>query len=283
MALAVPALHKCGAADAGRTARQSASDSGLKGNRLNGMRASFGARPAHASGKNPQEVLVSRLREPKITADEIDGIAIVHEQLGARRTIGILWTVLMLRPSSKRVLRAALWGGLWLLVALPVGVAVQPPWQPQYKIRPNETSRLTAADVVGPDGLVYPDWRYAGVPGGIPDVKEVARIEDFGARADDGVDDSAAIDRAVAAAAKTGGGAVVFGKGTYHLDAPVVVTHDRIVLRGQGMRATRVVFRYMPRGVTFFRPRAGESLGPDKKGLSVLAWPHSPLSSWAAL
>ncbi|NUP99359.1 MAG: hypothetical protein HUU35_05830, partial [Armatimonadetes bacterium] len=30
-----------------------------------------------------------------------------------------------------------------------------PPWTPQYKLRPDETARLTAADVVGPDGLVY--------------------------------------------------------------------------------------------------------------------------------
>jgi hypothetical protein len=40
----------------------------------------------------------------------------------------------------------------------------KPPWQGTYKIKPHEKSKLTAADVVGPDGIVYPDWRYAGVP-----------------------------------------------------------------------------------------------------------------------
>ena len=64
----------------------------------------------------------------------------------------------------------------------------QPPWEPTYKIKPHEKHRLTAADVVGPDGIVYPDWRYAGVPEGIPAVPEQARVEHFGGKADDGVD-----------------------------------------------------------------------------------------------
>ena len=50
------------------------------------------------------------------------------------------------------------------------GEADRPRWEPVYKIKPGETDRLTAADVVGPDGIVYPDWRYAGLPGGIPSV-----------------------------------------------------------------------------------------------------------------
>ena len=57
---------------------------------------------------------------------------------------------------------------------------LQPPWEGTYKIHPEEKAKLTAADVVGPDGVVYPDWRYAGIPGGIPSVPVVAKIEDFG-------------------------------------------------------------------------------------------------------
>jgi hypothetical protein len=41
------------------------------------------------------------------------------------------------------------------------------PWPPQYKIRPDQTDRLTAADVVGPDGIVYPNWTRCGVQGGM--------------------------------------------------------------------------------------------------------------------
>ena len=156
---------------------------------------------------------------------------------------------------------------------------VSPPWQPQYKVKPGETERLTPADVVGPDGLVYPDWRYAGVPGGIPDATEVVRIDDFGAAVDDDTDDSAAIERAIAAAAAAGGGAVVFGSGTYHLDKPVVITHDGIVLRGQGMHETKVIFRYMPDGVTFFGIGNGDVIGPDHY-MEVHAPPRGGLSGF---
>ncbi|MHC4074753.1 MAG: hypothetical protein ACYTGS_22455 [Planctomycetota bacterium] len=43
-----------------------------------------------------------------------------------------------------------------------------PPWEGQYKIKPNETDRMTPADVLGPDGIVYPNWTKCGVQGGIP-------------------------------------------------------------------------------------------------------------------
>ena len=59
------------------------------------------------------------------------------------------------------------------------------PWERQYKIKPNEKARLTAADVIGPDGIVYPNWTKCGVQGGIPKVKAVVSIEDFGAKAND--------------------------------------------------------------------------------------------------
>ena len=141
----------------------------------------------------------------------------------------------------------------------------EPPWPPTYKIRPEEKHRLTAADVVGPDGIVYPDWRHAGVPGGIPNVPQRARIEDFGGKADDDADDAEALERAAAAVGKAGGGALVLGKGTYHLDRPVVITDSGVVLRGQGAEATRLVFRYAaPKGgVGFFQPKPGEVVGPD--------------------
>ncbi|MBM4039976.1 MAG: hypothetical protein FJ290_15845 [Planctomycetes bacterium] len=140
-----------------------------------------------------------------------------------------------------------------------------PPWEPAYKIRPDEKQRLTAADVVGPDGIVYPDWRYAGVPGSIPNVPERARVEDFGGKADDDRDDAEAIERGAAAVGKAGGGALLLGKGTYHLDRPVVITDSGVVIRGQGAEATKLVFRYAaPRGgVGFFRPKPGDTIGPD--------------------
>jgi len=143
--------------------------------------------------------------------------------------------------------------------------AGRPPWEGQYKIRPDEKQRLTEADVVGPDGLVYPDWTYAGVPGGIPDVAVRARAADFGAGGDDDRDDSGALQRAAEAAAAQGGGAVLLASGTYYLDRPVIVCDDGVVIRGEGADKTRLIFRYAipPGGVTFYRRRPGEVVCAD--------------------
>lgn len=157
-----------------------------------------------------------------------------------------------------------LWCGLGLW-HIPAYAADKNPrrWPPTYKIRPHEKARLTAADVVGPDGIVYPDWRYAGVPGGIADVPEIAKIEQFGGKADDNKDDSAAVEAGVEAIAKKGGGALILGAGTYHLDRPTMITHDNIVIRGQGSGRTKVVFRYqVPQGrVIFHHPKPNAPLG----------------------
>ena len=117
------------------------------------------------------------------------------------------------------------------------------PWPHQYKIKPEQKDRLTAADVVGPDGIVYPNWTHCGVQGGIPTVNVVAKIEDFGARANDDLDDSQALQAACEAAGRTGG-AVLLGEGTYYLDRPVTVRQDNVVIRGKGPSQTRVIFRY---------------------------------------
>ncbi|MCY3018672.1 MAG: right-handed parallel beta-helix repeat-containing protein [Planctomycetota bacterium] len=141
----------------------------------------------------------------------------------------------------------------------------QPPWPPQYKVHPDEKQRLTAADVLGPDGIVYPNWTRCGVQGGIPAVKDSARIEDFGGNANDDKDDSAALDQACAAVGAKGGGAVVLGVGTYYLDRPVTIRQDGVVIRGQGPDKTKLIFRYNlgPEGVVFYSPAAGARMGKN--------------------
>ena len=141
------------------------------------------------------------------------------------------------------------------------------PWAPQYKLRPDEKQRLTPADVVGPDGIVYPNWTRCGVPGGIPTVPAAARIEDFGARADDANDDAAALQAACRAVGAKGGGAVVLGPGTYCLDRPVTVRRDGVVIRGAGRDRTKLVFRYAvpAAGAAFYWPPAGSRVGPDTR------------------
>lgn len=138
----------------------------------------------------------------------------------------------------------AAWGGL-PRAAEPRASAVPPapPWPAQYKLRADETARLTPADIVGPDGLVYPNWTRVGIRGGIPAVPVRVRLRDFGVVPDEDRDAAAAI---LAAAEKlaAGPGAIQFEPGTYYLDRPLAIRRDGIVLRGAGRDRTRIVFRY---------------------------------------
>jgi len=145
--------------------------------------------------------------------------------------------------------------------------ASAPPWQRQYKIKPDEKGRLTAADVVGPDGIVYPNWTKCGVQGGIPDVKTVVKIEDFGGKADDDNDDSEALAKACLAAGNKGGGAVLLGEGVYYLDRHVTVRNDNVVIRGKGSEKSRLIFRYsIPEpGVAFYNPSVGSRVGRNTR------------------
>lgn len=141
----------------------------------------------------------------------------------------------------------------------------RPPWEGQYKIDPGQTDRLTPADVVGPDGIVYPNWTKTGVQGGIPQIPVVAAIEEFGGRAGDDRDDSAALDRACQAAAEKGGGAVVLGEGNYDLDWPVTIRTGGVVIRGQGAKKTNLRFRYAipAAGVGFYDLTPGARIGKN--------------------
>jgi hypothetical protein len=141
------------------------------------------------------------------------------------------------------------------------------PWERQYKIKLNEKGRLTAADVVGPDGIVYPNWTKCGVQGGIPEVEAVVSIEDFGAKANDQIDDSEALSKACLAAGKMGGGAVMLEEGIYYLDRMVTVRHDNVVIRGKGSGRTNLIFRYSipDNGVVFYNPSAGDKAGKNTR------------------
>ncbi len=137
------------------------------------------------------------------------------------------------------------------------------PWPGTYKLRPEDKARLTAADVVGPDGRVYPDFTYAGVPGGIPDLPVLVRLADLGARP--GEDISALIEKAAERVAAAGGGAILIGEGEYRLDQPVMIFSDNVVIRGSGRGKTRLLFGYhIPYGEIYFpRLKSGDEIGPD--------------------
>lgn len=117
-----------------------------------------------------------------------------------------------------------------------------PPWPGTYKLKPQDRERLTAADVVGPDGVVYPNWRQVGVQGGIPDVPVKVKLNDLGAKPE--TDISGLLSNAVAQVGAQGGGAILIGKGTFYLDNVVTVTQNGVVIRGSGRDETRLIFRY---------------------------------------
>lgn len=145
---------------------------------------------------------------------------------------------------------------------------VPPAWKPQYKIKPNETSKLTAADVVGPDGIVYPNWKFSGIPGGIPTVfKNKVLLSDFGGKPNDKIDDADAIEAAVTALGKQGGGILQLADGVYDLHRPVMITYPNIVLRGQGVQQTQIIYAHeIAEGqVDFWQIKDGQTIGPNSK------------------
>jgi hypothetical protein len=141
------------------------------------------------------------------------------------------------------------------------------PWERQYKIKPNEKARLTAADVIGPDGIVYPNWTKCGVQGGIPEIEAAVSIEDFGAKVNDQLDDSEALANACLAAGKMGGGAVQLDEGAYYLDRMVTIRYDNVVIRGKGSGKTNLIFRYSipENGVVFYNPSEGSRVGRNTR------------------
>ncbi|MEZ5278052.1 MAG: glycosyl hydrolase family 28-related protein [Opitutaceae bacterium] len=140
-----------------------------------------------------------------------------------------------------------------------------PPWKATYKIRAHETDRITPADVIGPDGIAYPNWRHVGIPGGIPELAGTHNAADFGAVPGDGIDDSPAIQDAINAVESAGGGVLLIPAGTYHLDRPIRVTADHVVIRGAGAGRTRIVSRFSMRGRSpeLRGFNTGDSIGPD--------------------
>ncbi len=93
-------------------------------------------------------------------------------------------------------------------------------------------AELTAADLQGPDGIVYPDFSRAGVTGAIPPLPVTVKASDHGLPTDGHSDASMALNAAIAEAARLGGGAVLIPKGRYILDGTLKITHHGVVLRG---------------------------------------------------
>jgi hypothetical protein len=119
----------------------------------------------------------------------------------------------------------------------------------------------TAADILGPDGIVYPDFRSAGVPGGIPS-PTVRRDISFYSYYQ--TDTAQAIEDAAAYAASLGGGVVTIPGGTFYLHRPAIISASNVVLRGNGAggsNPTRIYFDYSSgpgnKDIIWYRPGPG--------------------------
>lgn len=131
-----------------------------------------------------------------------------------------------------------------------------------------------SADLPLPDGRLVPNISFAGVPGGIPDVPVVVRMDAYGGAP--GTDVSDALEAAAEAAAEKGGGAVLIGPGDFFLDRPVHISRSGVVLRGSGIDNTTLTFRWEPpkNSVVFVGTRDGETI-PPLRTLVVAAWNDS--------
>jgi hypothetical protein len=114
----------------------------------------------------------------------------------------------------------------------------------------------TPADIPGPDGIYYPDWRKAGKPGGIPTGLIVrTSITNYSGFPNDNLDDASALEQAAVYTAAQGGGVVTIPAGTFYLDRPVIVTSNNVVFRGAG-QSTKFYFRFNAptNAVAFYKP-----------------------------
>jgi len=123
-------------------------------------------------------------------------------------------------------------------------------WPSQYTLRPWETAKLTPADVVGPDGIVYPDFTGVGVTGGIPDINNptvragytVFNVRTYGATGDGVTNDDDAVAVAATAARTHANGVnksiLYFPTGSYLLSVPISFSQSNLVVDGDGPAAT---------------------------------------------
>ncbi|MFJ4711602.1 glycosyl hydrolase family 28-related protein [Streptomyces sp. NPDC088785] len=95
--------------------------------------------------------------------------------------------------------------------------------------------------------------------------RRVFRAESYGAVADGVTDCAPAINRALVAAGRAGGGTVLLGDGTYRIDGLLHIGHDHVVLKGAGSAATRL---HATRSLTELVGVYGSRYGGDKSSWS---------------
>ena len=116
--------------------------------------------------------------------------------------------------------------------------------------RRQELPRILKDEKIGQANFL-PDFSYAGYGNGVADIPtatgRVVSVDDFGAVADDGKDDSKAVQAAIAHAHEVAGPVVVrFGPGRYRISAVLKIERSDFVLQGSGSGAGGTTL-YFPR------------------------------------
>ena len=118
----------------------------------------------------------------------------------------------------------------------------QTPWEPTLP-RDYTKDKLTAADWVGPDGIIYPNWTWAGVhtgkPGerqrGIPTVTNMFGMMPAKLAGEaNGEAFTETLARAIKDCGEAGGGVIMLPPGEFTLTRPLIIPYDRIIIRGSG-------------------------------------------------
>ncbi|MEU5047342.1 glycosyl hydrolase family 28-related protein, partial [Streptomyces griseorubiginosus] len=115
-----------------------------------------------------------------------------------------------------------------------------------------------------------------------PRRRVVADIRDFGAVADGSTDAAPAINRAIAAAGRAGGGTVTIPPGTFRVDDVIRVDRSNVTLKGAGSNRTTL---YATKNLTELIGTYGSRYGGDKSSWSWaggLIW-LAPRARWESL
>lgn len=153
-------------------------------------------------------------------------------------------------------LRAIALGALASTLVSPGLRAVTPP-------APLSGNHSAYVNFTGPDGLVYPDFTWAGIYGGIPADQPVVATVDA-SRGTDTVDDRQHFIDKINAAVAAGGGVVSIPAGDFYLSDCITITASNIVIRGAGPTLTRI---YQTGGTA--QPLSTEGQGSDANGANL--------------
>src|SRR3954471_9082457 len=134
----------------------------------------------------------------------------------------------------------------------------------------------------------HPQIPYVGRAGArrgarrLPRRPVVADVRDHGAVADGETDSAPAINRAIAAAGRAGGGTVTIPPGTFRIDGLIHIGYDNVVLRGAGSTRTTL---YATKNLTELIGVYGSRYGGTKSAWSWaggLIW-LAPKARWDSL